>query len=119
VSSANGVSDEALDVLVEIPSGAFDTDTDADGEGGGGDPRLAHFEPALQVALAYADAMTTGDVDDALFARVRMTFTDDEIVELTEVIAWENASARFNRALRIESQGLWKRGTPDSHPRPG
>jgi alkylhydroperoxidase family enzyme len=110
VSSANGVSDEALDVLVEIPSGAFATDTDADGEGGG-DPRLAHFQPALRVALAYADAMTTGDVDDALFARVRTTFTDDEIVELTEVIAWENASARFNRALRIESQGLWKRNT--------
>jgi alkylhydroperoxidase family enzyme len=110
VGSTNGVSDEVLDVLVEIPSGAFDTDTDADGEGGG-DPRLTHFEPALQVALAYADAMTTGDVDDTLFARVRTTFTDDEIVELTEVIAWENASARFNRALRIESQGLWKRNT--------
>jgi hypothetical protein len=25
------------------------------------------------------------------------------------VIAWENASSTFNRALRIPSQGLWKR----------
>jgi hypothetical protein len=30
-------------------------------------------------------------------------------VELTAVIAWENASSKFNRALRIGSQGLWKR----------
>jgi hypothetical protein len=28
-------------------------------------------------------------------------------VELTTVVAWENASARFNRALRVEAQGLW------------
>ena len=64
-----------------------------------------------RTALEYADAMTiTGrDVDDALFARVRALFDDDEVVELTEVIAWENASAKFNRALRIGSMGLWKR----------
>jgi alkylhydroperoxidase family enzyme len=49
------------------------------------------------------------DVDDELFARVRTIFNDDEIVELTEIIAWENASSKFNRALRIPSQGLWKR----------
>ena len=28
--------------------------------------------------------------------------------ELTEIIAWENASSKFNRALGIPSQGLWK-----------
>ncbi len=32
------------------------------------------------------------------------------LVELTEIIAWENASSKFNRALRIPSQQLWKRG---------
>lgn len=61
--------------------------------------------------LDYAEAMTiTGrDVDDALFERVRAIYDDDAIVELTEIIAWENASAKFNRALRIPSQKLWKR----------
>ena len=49
------------------------------------------------------------DVSDELFARLREFYTDDEIVELTEVVAWENASSKFNRALRIPSQGLWKR----------
>ena len=64
-----------------------------------------------RLALEYADAMTiTGrEVSDELFARLREFYTDDALVELTEVIAWENASSKFNRALRIPSQGLWKR----------
>ena len=57
--------------------------------------------------------MTTSDVSAALFDRVREHFDDDQIVELTEVIAWENASARFNRALRIGSQHLWPGSPPD------
>jgi alkylhydroperoxidase family enzyme len=53
--------------------------------------------------------ITGREVPDELFERLRQFFTDDQIVELTEVIAWENASSKFNRALRIPSQGLWKR----------
>jgi alkylhydroperoxidase family enzyme len=69
------------------------------------------YTEAERVALQYADAMTiTGrDVSDELFERLREFYTDDEIVELTEIIAWENASSKFNRALRIPSQKLWKR----------
>ena len=60
--------------------------------------------------LEYADTMTiTGrEVSDELFARVRERFDDDAIVELTEAVAWENASSKFNRALRIPSQKLWR-----------
>jgi len=53
--------------------------------------------------------LTDRDVDDALFARLRETYDDDALIELTAVIAWENASSRFNRALRVPSQGLWRR----------
>ena len=49
------------------------------------------------------------DVDDALFERLRRHFSEDQIIALTAIVAWENASSRFNRALRIPSQGLWKR----------
>ena len=68
------------------------------------------YSAAEKVALAYADAMTLSDQDvsDQLFAQVRETYNEDEIIELTEVIAWENASSKFNRALRIPSQNLWK-----------
>ena len=70
------------------------------------------FDDAERAALAYADAMTiTGeDVSDELFARLGRHFDDDAIVELTATIAWENASSKFNRALRVPSQGLWRRG---------
>ena len=71
------------------------------------------YSDAERVALEYADAITLSDrdVSDELFARLRRVYDDDALVELTEIIAWENASSKFNRALRIPSQGLWKRGT--------
>jgi alkylhydroperoxidase family enzyme len=69
------------------------------------------YNEVERVALEYADGMTITrrEVNDELFARLRHFFNDDELVELTEIIAWENASSKFNRALRIPSQGLWKR----------
>ena len=69
------------------------------------------YSEVERVTLEYADAMTiTGrEVNDELFARLRQFYNDDELVELTEIIAWENASSKFNRALRIPSQQLWKR----------
>jgi alkylhydroperoxidase family enzyme len=71
-----------------------------------------------RTALEYADTMTVTDreVDDDLFARVRSCFDDDSIVELTATIAWENASSKFNRALRVPSQGLWKRSEGATEP---
>ncbi len=64
-----------------------------------------------RAALEFADTMTiTGrDVSDELFARLREFYDEDALIELTATIAWENASSKFNRALRVPSQGLWKR----------
>lgn len=69
------------------------------------------YSDAERVALEFADSMTiTGrDVSDELFGRLRKFYEEEAIVELTAVIAWENASSKFNRALRVPSQGLWKR----------
>ena len=69
------------------------------------------FSDAEKVALDYADAITDThrDVDDELFARMQRYYDDDTIAEITMIIAWENASSRFNRAFRIPSQGFWKR----------
>ncbi len=71
----------------------------------------ALYNEAERVALEYADCMTINgrDVSDQLFARLRRFYDDDALVELTAIIAWENASSKFNRALRIPSQELWKR----------
>ena len=69
------------------------------------------YSETERLALEYAEAMTiTGrEVSDELFARLRRAFDDDALVELTATIAWENASRKFNRALRVPSQQLWKR----------
>lgn len=69
------------------------------------------YDERERVALEYADAITLSDrdVDDELFERVRRNFDEDAVVELTAVISWENSSSKFNRALRVPSQGLWKR----------
>jgi alkylhydroperoxidase family enzyme len=69
------------------------------------------FTERERIALEYADAITLSnrDVDDELFSRVRREFDDVQIVELTAAIAWENSSSKFNRALRVPEQGLWKR----------
>ena len=76
------------------------------------------FSDAERVALEYADAITLSDLDvsDELFARLRRFYADDALVELTAIIAWENASSKFNRALRVPSQGLWRRGRPEPDP---
>ena len=68
------------------------------------------YDEPERLALEYADSMTiTGrEVSDELFARLRRFYDDDSIVELTAIIAWENASSKFNRALRVPSQKLWK-----------
>ena len=92
MGSKLGISTEKLDALQDYATSPLFTDSE-------------------KVALEYADVMTdtSRDVDDALFGRVQQHYDDDTIVELTMIIAWENASSRFNRAFRIPSQGFWKR----------
>jgi alkylhydroperoxidase family enzyme len=94
VGSELGLSDEKIDALPQYTSSEMYTRME-------------------RVALEYADAMTiTGrDVSDELFTRLREFFDEDAIVELTATIGWENASSKFNRALRVPSQQLWKRRT--------
>ena len=69
-----------------------------------------HFSVTEKVALEYAEAMTCSGlrITDELFARVRQHFSEDAIVDLTGLIAFQNMSSKFNAALRIEAQGFCK-----------
>lgn len=69
-----------------------------------------HYDNVERTALEYADRITFTDqeVSNEFFDQLKECFDDDEIVELTATIAWENCSSKFNRALRIDSQHLWK-----------
>jgi alkylhydroperoxidase family enzyme len=86
-------------------------------EGEGGEAKLGEvaawrdskrFSETERLALEYAERMTiTGQgVDDAFFARLKATFSEAQIVELTAAIALENFRSKFNPALRVESQGF-------------
>ena len=70
------------------------------------------FDDRERLALEYADRITITelDVSQDFFTKLQQQFSDDEIVELTATIAWENCSSKFNRALRVDSQQLWKCG---------
>ena len=61
----------------------------------------AGFTEAERVLLRFADYMTQTpvEVDDSLFATMRQHFTDNQIIELTASIGWENYRARTNHAL--------------------
>ena len=90
MSSRLGVSNDKIDAVLDYSNSDL-------------------FDAAERVALEFADAMTiTGrEVSDEMFARLREFHDADALVELTATIAWENASSKFNRALRIPSQQLW------------
>jgi alkylhydroperoxidase family enzyme len=91
VSSDLGVSDEKILALNEYATSPL-------------------YDERERAALEYAERMTITDqdVDDELFSRLRQFFDEDALVELTATIAWENSSSKFNRALRVPSQNLWK-----------
>ena len=92
MGSAAGLSDEKLDALADYATSPL-------------------FDARERAALAYADAMTyTGqEIPDELFDELRRHFDDDELIELTIIVAWENSSSKFNHALGVPSQHLWRR----------
>jgi alkylhydroperoxidase family enzyme len=92
-----GITDEQLEDLTE-----FETSP--------------HFNRLEKAVLRYAEGMTRtpADVSDAVFAEIQALFSTEQIVELTAAIALENFRARFNCALKIESDGLCM--LPPDHP---
>ena len=68
----------------------------------------ALFDQREKAALQYAEAMTDSNrrSDAALIARLRQHFSDDAIIELTALIAFQNMSSKFNAALGVPAQGF-------------
>lgn len=66
------------------------------------------FSALDRLVLDYAEAMTRTPVavTDELFAGLRRHLDDEQLVELTAAIAWENWRARFNWAFAIGAAGF-------------
>jgi alkylhydroperoxidase family enzyme len=65
------------------------------------------FDPAVKIALEYAERMTRDahTVTDAFFADLRRHYSDTQILELTCVVGLTNYWNRFTTALRIDLSG--------------
>jgi hypothetical protein len=72
--------------------------------------RSTYFNEREKRALRLTVALTRtpAEVPDELFAALRGEFSERELVELTNAIAWENYRARFNRTFAIESENFSK-----------
>ena len=94
MGSENGLTTEKILALPDYPSSPL-------------------FSEAERASLEYTDAITRTDgvVSDELFVRLRNHYDENQMVELTAAIAWENCSSKFKRALRVESQNLWAGGS--------
>jgi len=66
------------------------------------------FSDKERAALSYAEKVTYTDQhpDDAGFVELKKHFTEQAIMELTALIAFQNMSSKFNSALDIAPQGF-------------
>ena len=67
-----------------------------------------HFDEQEKNILHLASALTQipTNVSDELYNALRQQFSERQLVELTAVITWENARARFNRVYDIPAEGF-------------
>lgn len=66
------------------------------------------FNERERLSLEYTEAVTNskGSVSELLRARMRDHYTDNEVVGITALIAFQNMSTKFNNAFGLEPQGF-------------
>jgi AhpD family alkylhydroperoxidase len=66
------------------------------------------FTDGEKAALHFSEVVTDSNLhsDAASIARLRQHFSDDTVIELAALIAFQNMSSKFNAALGVPSQGF-------------
>ena len=62
----------------------------------------------LVVELADAMVAAPANVSDELYARLRTKFSEEQLLQLSGQIAFENYRARLNRVFDVESDELYR-----------
>ena len=62
----------------------------------------------LVVELADAMVATPSNISDDLFARLQRQFSDEQLMELSAQIAFENFRARLNRVFDVGSDEIYQ-----------
>jgi len=60
------------------------------------------------IELADAMVATPSNIADDLYARLREKFSEEQLLQLSAQIAFENYRARLNRVFDVGSDGFYK-----------
>jgi alkylhydroperoxidase family enzyme len=77
----------------------------------GGDLTIFRDKELLVIELADAMTSTPSDISDDLYRRLRDHFSEEQLMELSAQIAFENYRARWNRVFDVGSDQLYKPGS--------
>ena len=71
---------------------------------------LAPFSHEELLVIELADAMveTPSNISDELYARLREKFSEEQLLQLSAQIAFENYRARLNRVFDVGSDEFYK-----------
>ncbi len=71
---------------------------------------FAVFNDTERLVIELADAMVgaPSNISDDLYSRLRAQFSEEQLMELSAQIAFENFRARLNRVFAVGSDELYK-----------
>ena len=74
-----------------------------------GDDR-SPFNETERLVIELADAMVTApaNISDDLYARLTRQFSEEQLMQLSAQIAFENYRARWNRVFDVESDHIYR-----------
>ena len=74
------------------------------------------FNETELLVIELADAMvnTPSNIPDDLYSALRQKFSEEQLLQLSAQIAFENYRARLNRVFDVESDDLYRPGAPKS-----
>ena len=70
---------------------------------------LSPFNDVERLVIELADAMVTApsNISDDLYARLRKEFSEEQLMQLSGHIAFENYRARWNRVFDVGSDHVY------------
>ena len=73
---------------------------------------LSPFSSDELLVIELADAMveTPSNISDDLYTRLRAKFSEEQLLQLSAQIAFENYRARLNRVFDVGSDEIYKPG---------
>jgi alkylhydroperoxidase family enzyme len=100
------LTDEKLLAVARI--GAVGTNGASVNNGAGGTD-LSMFSEVERLVIELADAManTPSNISDELYARLRDKFSEEQLLQLSAQLAFENYRARLNRVFDVGSDDLY------------